>query len=394
MFHKSSVSDNMICRDIGRTALRPFVIKASLRETSLGDFLTKLIFLATLKNQFDYGEIELRYRDVRPYSSEVVSIVPGIDRAIPIRWHIPRWARLGLPDTRLWHHIARSIDGNKGSWGSFCDLYPTDWMVNPRALHALPNPVRLKIPAEHEQRLADQLQRLGANPDRWLAVVHYRASTYLTKRKGQLRNGNPSAQLELISHIIERLGGQAVLLGHPELEAFPERANFIDLSRIKDSFLLQAFACSKARFLIAGPSGPLNLGWGFQIPTGLVDASDGVGGWGSCEQVILTHEVTTPEGKRLQNRALFENGLLDYPVLRDKIRAGEPYQVRKNSAEELIAVANHLYDASSRTTGWRTSSTEVGGPKPNHIVWPPQTSENLTFFDERLDLHSSTTVDA
>ena len=380
LFHKSSISDNMICRDVGLSAARPFVIKASLRETSLGDFLTKLIFLATIKNQFDHAEIELRYRNVRPYSSEVVSIVPGIDRAVPIRWHIPVWARLGFPDTRLWHHLARSIDGNKGSWGSFCDFYPTDWMVNPRALHALPNPVRLKIPAQHEERLAKELERLGADPSRWLAVVHYRASTYLSKRSGQLRNGDPAAQLELISHIIEKLGGQVALLGHPQLEAFPERADFIDLSRIKDCFMLQAFACSKARFLIAGPSGPINLGWGFQIPTGLVDASDGVGGWGPGEQVILTHEVTTPDGQQLQNRALFESGLLDYPVLRDKIRAGERYEVRKNSAAELIAVANHLYDASSDTLGWRTLPDAPPGQKPNHVVWPPQTSDNLNFL--------------
>ncbi len=381
LFHKSSMSDNMICRDVGLSPERPFVIKASLRETSLGDFLTKCIYLATIGAQFDFAEIELRYRDVRSYSREVVSLVPGINNAIPIRGHIPLWARLGLPDTRLWHHLARSIDGNKGSWGSFCDFYPTDWMLNPRSLHAFPNPVRLQIPSDREDELQTKLLQAGVECDRWFAVVHYRASTYLNKRNGQLRNGDPRAQKDLIDYIIDQLGGQVVLLGHPELEPFPSRDNFVDLSRQKNSFMLQAYAASRARFLIAGPSGPINLGWGFQIPTGLVDASDGVGGWGSGEQVILTHEVTTPDGKIMRNAELFASGLLDYPALRNKIRAGENFAVRKNSAEELTAVANHLFSKSGDIPQWREMKPLDEPKRPNSLPWPPQTSENLNFID-------------
>lgn len=277
--------------------------------------------------------------------------------------------------------MARAMDGNKGSWSSFCDLCVSDWMLNIRWLHAIPNSVPFRIPSHKTDELMSGLINAGLNPDRWFAVLHYRASSYLSKRSGQLRNGDPAAYGALVDHIIRELGGQVVLLGHPELESFPPQEGFIDLSRQPDSFLLQAFATSGARFMIAGPSGPIALGWGFHIPTALIDTADGIGGFGPAEQVILSHEVTTPDGKCMRNMELFRSGLLDYPVLRDKIRAGEPYVVRKNSGSELIAVANHMHEVCADTNGWHPPAPAYDGPRPNYLVWPPQTEQNLNFID-------------
>ncbi len=380
-FKKQDISSNALYRDIGRSAARPFIIKAMLKETSLGDLLSQVACLASIKRQFDHAELHIRYRDIRPYSREVLTLAPEVDTAVGIRGHLPVWLRLGLPDTRLWHPMARALDGNKGSWASFCDLCVSDWMVNPRWLHAMPNVAPLRIPADRIDALTAELVEAGLDPDRWFAVMHFRASSYLSKRSGQLRNSEPEAFLALRDHIIDRLGGQVVQLGHPELEAFPPRRDFVDLSRRRDIFMLQAFASSRARFMIAGPSGPLGFGWGFHVPTGLVDASDAVGGWGPAEQVILTHEVTTPQGRTMRNMELFRSGLLDYPVLRDKIRAGEDYLVRKNSAAQLAAVADHLHAATMGLEGWRPPAPSYDGPRPNHFIWPPQTSENLNFID-------------
>ncbi len=380
-FRKQDVSSNHLYQNIGRTAERPFIIKAMMKETSLGDLMGQMAALAAIKSQFDYAELHVRFRDIRPYSREIMTLVPEIDQAVGIRGHLPVWARLGLPDTRLWHPMARALDGNKGSWASFCDLCVSDWMVNPRMIHAIPNSVPFRIPPERVDTLTSQLIDAGVDPDHWFAVVHYRASNYLSKSSGQLRNGEPGAYQHLVDHIIDQLGGQVVQLGHPELEPFPARDGFVDLSRKRNSLMLQAFAASKARFMIAGPSGALGFGWGFHVPTGLVDASDAVGGWGPAEQVILTHEVTTPDGRCMRNRELMNSDLLDYPVLRDKIRAGENYQVRKNSGSELSAVSDHLHAATATVTGWRPPAAIYDGPRPNHIMWPPQTSENLNFID-------------
>lgn len=381
LFDKSKISESLVCRDVGRVPERPFVIKAAIRETSLGDLMSKLLFLATIKNQFDYGELVLHYRDVRAYSKEVVSLIPEIDHSVGVKWHIPRWARLGFPDARLWHPLARAIDGNKWSWPYYCDFYPTDWMADARRLHAFPYTAILRIPDHLEDSLKQQLISHGVKEDRWLATLHYRASTYLNKRSGHIRNSDPQSFQKLIDYIIDDLGGQAVLLGHPELKAFPAREGFVDLSRIPKSFLLQAYAVRNARFMMAGPSGPLILGRGFHIPNVLVDASDSVAGWAPVEDRMLTHEVTTPDGRVLQNRALYEEGLLDYALMRDKIRAGENYKIRKNSIAELSAVADHLYSVTSDMVGWRPPAPAYDGPRPNHFIWPPQTGENLRFLD-------------
>lgn len=380
-FHKASISDNILCRNVGHSPERPFVIKAALQETSLGDLVAKLVCLITIKQQFDHAELHLRYRDVRPYSKEAVALCPQIDHVEAIKGELPAWARLWLPDLRLWIPLARAIDGRKGSWASFCDFYPTDWMLNPRWLHAIASPAKLKIPQDKEKTLSAQLIEMGLEPKRWFAVLHYRASSYLGKRSGLLRNGDPKANLALVDHIIKELGGQVVMLGHPELEPFPARDSFIDLSRLKNSFLLQAFATSRARFMVAGPSGPINLGWGFQIPTALVDTVDGDGGWGPEAQLVLTKKITTPQGKIVQNLEADKAGLLDYRLLRDKIRAGEGYAVTPNSFEELRAVADHLHSKSSNVNAWRSPTSETEGPKPNQFVWPPQTNDNLHYFD-------------
>ncbi|MEM7428922.1 MAG: TIGR04372 family glycosyltransferase [Pseudomonadota bacterium] len=381
LFRRDQMSENELCWDVGRKPERPFVIKAALRETSLGDMASKLACLATIKAQFDHAELHIRYRDVRPYSREMMSLIPNADRIEAVKWDIPAWARFWIPDARLWHPMARALDGRKGSWNSFCDFYPSDWMLNPRWMHAMPNPVPLRVPEGRQPGLSKQLVELGLDPENWFAAIHYRASTYLAKRSGKLRNSDPDAQRKLIDYIIDDLGGQAVLLGHPELEAFPARKRFVDLSRIPNAFMLQASAASQARFMVAGPSGPIALGWSMQIPTAMVDASDAICGWGDTEHVLLTHEVTTPDRKKLRNRELFEAGLLDYRTVRDRKRAGESYEVRKNSAEELSAAARHMYEKTGDTPKWRGPRPESTNPRPNQFVWPPQTWDYLDFLD-------------
>ncbi len=380
-FQKATVPDGDLYRSIGQSAERPFIIKAAIVETSLGDLLTKLLCLATLKRQFDHAELHLRYRNVRPYSSEVVSLIPEIDSAVALKGHLPAWARLWIPDLRLWLPLARAIDGRKGSWASFCHFYPTDWMLNPRWLHAMPDQARLQVPVDRQDALERALIAQGLDPNRWFAVLHYRASNYLGKRSGVLRNSNPAAFQQLIDHIVDGLGGQVVLLGHPELQPFPPRKGFVDLSRIKNSFMLQIYAVSRARFLIGGPSGPVNFGWGFQIPTGMVDTVDGDAGWGPVEQVVLTKKLELPTGEVVQNNSFLATGLLDYRTLRDKIRADEDYTAHPNTIEELRMVADHLHRCSTDTPAWRVPAAAPEKAAPNHFVWPPKTRQNLRFID-------------
>ena len=97
--------------------------------------------------------------------------------------------------------------------------------------------------------------------------------------------------------------------------------------------------------------------------------------------MILTHEVSTPDGRVLRNQELLDADLFEYRRLRDLIRSGERYTVRKNSGEELAAVAAHMYAATAGQAGWRAPVSPPTGPRPNQIIWPPQTSDKFNFLD-------------
>lgn len=382
-FHRKSVRPSHLYRDIGQSAERPFMILATLLETSLGDLIAKTAFLSTLKDQFDHARLIVRYSDIRPYSAEVISLSPNIDHATPLKGERPRWLAEWFPDMRPWLPLGRWTLGREKMLAAFYDFVVIESMMDIRNMHGLAQPVPLRIPPEREAALQRQLVGLGLDPGRWYATVHYRTGSYGPKLdKAPLRNSEPENYRQLIDYIIDELGGQVVQLGHPEMEPFPPRPGLVDLSRIKDGFMLQAYAVCHSRFLIAGPSGPVTLGFAFEVPLGVVDATDGYGGWGDSEQVILTHEVTTPDGAVLMNRALLESGLLDQVELKRQIREGVNHRIRKNSSEEMAAVARHLFDRTSDITGWRSPRRRPQRARPNRLTWPLPTHENMRFFGE------------
>jgi putative glycosyltransferase (TIGR04372 family) len=382
-FHRKSVDPRFLYRDIGRSAERPFMIFASLLETSLGDLLAKITFLSSLKEQFDHARLIVRYADVRPYTAEIVSLASNIDHATPIKGQLPKWLAEYVTDMRAWLPLGRWVLGREKLKDAFYDLVVIDSMMDARNVHGFEKPAILRIPPEREDALHRQLVQLGLDPTRWYATLHYRTSSYGPKRdKSPIRNGDPESYRQLTDYIIDELGGQVVQLGHPEMEPFPARPGFVDLSRLRDGFMAQVYAVCHSRFLVAGPSGPVAMGWAFQVPTAVVDATDGYAGWGDAEQVVLTHEIITPEGKALRNRTLFEAGLLDKVRLNRELREGVNYQIRKNSGEELKMAAHYLLERTSDTTRWRPALQRRATPRPNCLIWPLPTHENMRFLGE------------
>lgn len=387
LFVRDHVAADLLYRDIGRVPERPFTILAHTLETTLGDLLSAVVFFATVKNQFEHARLHVCFRDVRPYSREIMSLAPDIDRSEAIKGELPSWIRSLLGRDKFWRPLA--IDARKGRKRQFYDFLINDWMADVRNLHGLPGIVPLRIPREHKARLEHRLIERGLDQSRWFAVVHHRASNYRWRasdyrwraNKGALRDSDPDAFGELVEFIIDDLGGQVVRLGHPEMGALPERPGLVDLAPLENSFMLQACAVSRARFMVAGPSGPTALGWGFQIPIGIVDATDAQGGWGDMERVILTHEVQTPDGRRLRNRALLEAGLLSRAPLSRLLKANEGYVVRKCSGAEVARVAAHLHACTDGVSGWRAPRAAAKRVAPNALTWPPQTVEHLPFLD-------------
>lgn len=90
------------------------------------------------------------------------------------------------------------------------------------------------------------LRQLGLKKDNWFAVVHLREIGYEHRRGvSQERTVNPLDYLPALNRIIEKHGGQVVRVGDPSMTPLPPTAGLIDLSRIPDSFPLQAFALAR-----------------------------------------------------------------------------------------------------------------------------------------------------
>jgi putative glycosyltransferase (TIGR04372 family) len=366
---------------VGERADRPFMILATIADTSLGDMLSKVNFASTLKNRFDHARLIVRYRDVRPYSKDVIALGANIDHAVPLRDRFPSWLHSLFKDGRLWNPLSGAIKGSKRRPEAFFDLVLVDWMMNARTVHALGPSMPFRIPPDRSTALAAELAKCGAVPGAPIATIHYRTEDYPLKGKSPIRTGKRDSYGELINYIVDELGCQVVVLGHPEMQPFPARTGVVDLSRRSDAFMLQAFAVSQSRFMIGGPSGPMVLGWGFGVPTGAVDFTDWSPDFGSDLNVTLTHEVTTPDGNTLANRALADSGLLDSGVMREKIATDKGYSIRKNSGAELSAVARHLHSVTTEITGWRPEPAAVERVRPNTVTLPLVTTNEIAFLD-------------
>ena len=165
------------------------------------------------------------------------------------------------------------------------------------------------------------------------------------------------------------------------MKPFPPRQGLIDITGLKAPFMLQAFAVSRARFMIGGASGPVALGFAFGVPTAVCDCAEAHSTWGSEHNVFLTHEVTTPDGDMLQNQSLLDAGLLDVRELTRRVKAGENYTLRTNNTAKLSAAASYLHECSTDVTGWRQEPPPVTRTRPNTLTWPPQTTWNVKFLD-------------
>ncbi len=376
LFKKNMIAGNDLYRDIGHDRKRPFVIFATSLQTPLGDLISRIVFFCTVKDQFDHAQLHVCYRNARPYSRDVISLAPNIDKAEIIKGELPAWllGRKGVE--RFWRPLF--FDFRMGGNHPFYDLVVSDWMADSRNVHALPNPIPLRIPPDREPALKQRMIELGLEENHWFAVIHYRESNYEWRPNiSDERNSDPEAFRLVADHIIDDLGGQVVRLGHPGMHPFPERPGLVDLSAEPDGFMLQAYASSRARFLLVGPTGPSALGFGFHVPTAIVDATDAQGGWGDMEQVILTKTVVTEEHGPLRNRDLLDADLLS----RRRLRELDAHDLKACTAEELAAVADHLFAHSKEATGWRGPKALRTDPRPNTLAWPPVCGENLNFID-------------
>ncbi|MGE3874829.1 MAG: TIGR04372 family glycosyltransferase [Parvibaculaceae bacterium] len=352
---------------IGLRPERPFQILGLTTSLTLGDLVSNVFFFSCLANQFEHSRLHVKYRNARSYCRDVMSLSPWIDKVEPIAGEWPQWLYRLRPRLKPRRHA--QIGALDGGRAYYYDMIVTNTMARDTTIYALPNPAVFRLPDGRADSLRRELAASGLKPDRWFAALHYREKSYEFGQRYEERNSDPAAFDALVDDIIA-LGGQAVRIGHPGMTPFAPRDGFVDLSLRPDSFMLQAAAVSHARFMVAGPSGPMTLAMAFAIPLTLVDAVDAGGVWGLAHTDVLTHEVTTPEGEVLRNATLREAGLLSGFRLADLIRLDPRCTMRKANASELRIVAQRLFDRTAGIDGWRPPPELPSMPKPNSVSWP------------------------
>ena len=224
-----------------------------------------------------------------------------------------------------------------------------------------------------EAPLAAALEAAGVRRGRWLATLHMRESHY-EYRKGisDKRSVDPLSYLPVVETILERLGGQVVRLGDPSMTPFPDMPGLIDLSRVPDSFPLQAYAVSRSRFYIGTASGPLALACAFKVPTATTNALH-VSMWNDGNVVLAQRDISF-DGETFHTGREFIEALDSFPG----VPRGMTY--RANTPEELCRCAEHMYEVTTDCVGWRDPLADDGeaDPAPAETVTLPFTKHRIT----------------
>ncbi len=345
---------------------RPFSIVAFLGTQVLGDFIEYHLQAASVARSVRNARLLVVYRDDRPYKGFATLLNPAVtstlalpadaNSIVPIDWFDGRTDVPGRPFGPEWY-ANRFHDP---------DLLLTPSMMGLHLTRRLGPPPGLRIPEAMEASLAAALEGTGVRRDGWFATLHLRESGY-EYRKGisDKRSVDPLAYLQMVEAVIERMGGQVVRLGDPSMTPFPDMPGLIDLSRVPDSFPLQAYAVSRSRFYIGTASGPLALACAFKVPTATTNALH-VSMWNDGNVVLPQRDISF-DGRTIHSGREFIEALDAFPG----VPRGMTY--RENTPEELCRCAEHMYEATADCATWRppvADGGEAGEPAADRVTLP------------------------
>ncbi|MDB5438921.1 MAG: hypothetical protein JWM33_1348, partial [Caulobacteraceae bacterium] len=209
----------------------------------MGDFTYQAMVLATIKRQFASAHLTAQFNNDAPYKEVVLGFIPELD---VVEDGAIQPFRVDVVETTSKSRIF--TPGN----------------LSATLLGRFDRTATMRVPADREDRLRAELVAAGANPDRWLMVMHYRqGSTFPLQGSGH-RDVSPDTFHAVARHVIETLGGQVLRLGHAGMDAIPDLPGYVDLSNA--SVELQIYATARARFMLGTDSGPCGYAAGFRTP--------------------------------------------------------------------------------------------------------------------------------
>lgn len=351
--------------DIGSRRERPFKILAPIPQASFGDLFITTACVAAVASSFEHSTCDFIFCDGKPYLTDILSLYP-----FPYKiFRASDWS-----DVKLMNSLFAIRDYDVSSDG-FHDFVFTPSMYTSAVFSGLSR-APLRFSPDKVDELSSLLMELGLDRNNWFCVLHWREPTYEHKLISNIRDTDPAPYLELIDSIIDGLGGSVVQLGHPEMARAAPRPGYVDLSVIQDSWLLQAFAMSRARFLVGGPSGATGMAHGFCLPSARVDALD----WydADAQDWILTRRVILRDGRDLRQAALLQSGLMTSASLTQLLNQGGISSIEQSSVDEIMAAVALIHGETSDIQGWR-APPRMDTRRPNRFAMPPPVTDRLRF---------------
>ncbi|MBX7199344.1 MAG: TIGR04372 family glycosyltransferase [Rhodospirillaceae bacterium] len=348
-------------------------ILAQINARSFGDFASSLFFLNSVADCFDHKIVTLLYRDDMAFKSKLVKLANIHNEfRVPRGEMLPSFELINCSSPVPQEHIKGWFEANLQEQ----HLIVSETMSAAFNLALLDRFAYLTFPADIAQACETQLLELGLSKDSWFCAMHCREPGFDEKPTVvNFRDGDPAIFRIGVEHVLDKLGGQVVRLGHPGMTPYPARKGYVDLSAMPDSSMLQAYAISRARFMFSGPSGPAAVAEAFDVPLALMDMVD------HClfkdRDVARTINVVTASGQTI-NQQRYVDMDLNKLVLKELAMRG--CKLYKNGAPELIALIDRIADVSSDTQGWREPTPLSSAPRPNSFTFPRPGRHKCTFI--------------
>lgn len=359
-----------------------------LGHQTVGDYLGCHLSAASIAREFPGCKLVGIYRDDRPYKkhlnmlnpyvTEYITLPPEASVVAPLDWFNGEG---GFPGGRLGEELIA-----KG-------LHKPDLFLSPIMAYLrnviLPFP-KFRFPDENVPEMTSLLKHSGVDPNKWMVTIHIREPNFFWRKRDVHKNPDLSEELKkaalvrdfdlmtylpMITHIIEKQGGQVVRIGDPSMTPLPKMKGFVDLALQKDSFLAQLFAVSRSRYFVGTPSGPVMFACAMKVPAAMTNGFS-VGVWNPGD-VLLLKKIILPDG-------YCPTPLEIAGVIGELPGWFGGVEWEDNAPEDFIAVADHLYEATDDCTQWREEwpeepyqpSGKVTLPLPRHdftklpgIVW-------------------------
>jgi putative glycosyltransferase (TIGR04372 family) len=335
----------------------PFRTLVPLHSISFGDFLGQIYAAAKIAAKFQYSETTFLMHDVHPYQKSLIKFFP-----YPCKVAVAKTNR-GFKNAFVSFY-------RQGQEFVFPTGYSSDKFVTEMGLGTLIVPSGLRHQAD------ETLCRAGLDPDRWFCCLHFRQPNYRYKAVSNCRDVDPERYLKSIDYVIDDLGGQVVLLGHPEMTTRPARPGFVDLSRLPNNSVLQMCAVARSRFVCCSPTGGGTMAIVLGTPLGVTDHSDF---WDIGAAAFMTHTLVKPDGTRLEGQTYFESGWMTTSRTGEKLADGTGFSLIKRSESDLRQAIDHMVRETREVLVWRNYREPTYGPE-NRFDWPFTIGLNPTFI--------------